>query len=114
MCQYCTTVFLVADYYNEMANVVNLKILRRRKCANRDTVYLHPSLASVFYKNLMKQNGSLHFYGGVFYLLISNVNPLMVWVALITKCNCYRINRWKFLPSRPLPIKKKKNPMEDR
>ena len=39
----------------------------------------------------------LTFYGGVFYLLISNVNPLW-WVVLITKCNCYRINRWKFLP----------------
>lgn len=55
----------------------------------------------------MKQSGSLHFYGGVFYLLISNVNPLC-WVVLITKCNCYRINRWKFLPSRPSSIKKKK------
>lgn len=25
MCQYCTIVFLVADYYNEMTNVVKLE-----------------------------------------------------------------------------------------
>lgn len=55
----------------------------------------------------MKQNYSLHFCDGVYYLVNSNVNPLW-WIVLITKCNCYRINRWKFLLFRPPSIKIKK------